>query len=75
MVLAHTRRTWVFLIGVTTSLLALLQRPQSVGQQMARACPPFKKRAPTKLYRLVRAVSELLLSLTPTRYRVLASRP
>lgn len=68
-------KTWVFLIGVATALLGLLHRPRSIGHEMARTFPAFKKRARTMLYRLVRAVSELLLSLAPSRYCALACGP
>jgi hypothetical protein len=68
-------KVWVFLIGAAAALLGLLHRPRSVGHEMARTFPAFKKRARTMLYRLARAVSEMLLSLAPARYRVLASGP
>ncbi len=68
-------KTWVFLIGAATALLGLLHRPRSVGRQMARDFPAFKKHVRTWLYRLLRAVSALLLSLSPKRYRALACGP
>ena len=68
-------RTWVFLVGVATALLGLLHRPGAAGHRMARDWPAFRERVRTLLYRLARAVSALLLSLSPARYAALARGP
>jgi hypothetical protein len=68
-------QTWTFLVGVATALLSLLGTPLSGGGRLVQAFPAFPGRARTVLYRLAWAVSSILRSLSPTRYRVLASGP
>lgn len=71
----RTMKVWVFLIGVATALLALLADPRAGGRRLARSFPAFSQVVRTIHYRLAWAVSGILRSLSPSRYRSLASGP
>lgn len=68
-------RVWVFLIGVAMALLSLLDGPRSVGKGLIASYAAFSTQCRTVHYRLVWAVSEVLRSLSPRRYRAFASGP
>jgi hypothetical protein len=63
-------RAWVFLVGVTMSLLTVLLRPRAGGERLARTVAWHGTEEPLFLYyRLARALSELLRRLTLPRLR------
>jgi len=71
----RTMTVWVFLVGVATALLTLLNDPRAVGRRLVQSFPAFSQRVRTVLYRLAWAVSGILRSLSPSRYRAFASGP
>ena len=71
----RTMQVWVFLVGVAMALLSLFNHPRSVGRRLIQSFPAFSQRVRTVHYRLAWAVSEILRSLSPSKYRAFASGP
>jgi hypothetical protein len=68
-------KVWVFMVGVATALLTLLNDPRSVGKRLVRSYPSFSQRVRTLHYRLAWAVSGILRALSPLKYHAFASGP